>query len=283
MKRYLVVILLTCLCQFNGFSQERINDYKYIIVPMQYDFQKSEDQYQINSLTKFLFNKYGYKALLESEDFPLDLATNRCLGLKAIVKELKGGFLTTKVQINLIDCENQVIASSAIGKTKEKAYQKAYNLAIRDAFKTFQHFNYNYKPNTTTSTVEVVESTIQEKEIERLKKEVESLKDKTNESSITPNNGSETSTKNALVSETKIISSKNNESQKDILYAQPIEGGFQVVDTEPKTVMTLLECGLEGNFIVKGKDAIVYKKGKTWIYAENDGTSLKTKAINLKF
>lgn len=286
MKRYLVVILLASLCQFNSFSQEKINNYKYIIIPMKYEFQKSDDQYQINSLTKFLFNKYGYTALLENEDFPKDLATNRCLGLEAMVKKVKGGFLQTKIQIDLIDCKNQVVASSIIGKTKEKAYEKAYNFAIRDAFKTYQNFNYEYAPNPVTTTVTIAEPTSQEKEIERLKKEVENLKEKTITTPISPTTDTQKVIENTSTSETKVISPKavkDHTNQKDVLYAQPIDGGFQVVDTEPKAVMILLHSGIEGHFIVKGKDAVVYKKGSTWYFAENDGTTLKTKELHLKF
>ena len=39
------------------FGQQSINAYKYIIVPKNYDFLRLEDQYQLNSLTKFLFTK----------------------------------------------------------------------------------------------------------------------------------------------------------------------------------------------------------------------------------
>lgn len=283
MNKYLVVILLIGLSQFNSFSQEQINNYKYIIVPMQYEFQNSDDEYQINSLLKFLFNKYGYNALLESEDFPNDLAINHCLGLKANVSEVKGGFLVTKVQIDLVDCQNQVIVSSVIGKTKEKAYKTAYNLAIREAFTTFQNFSYKYSPNRENITLAVSESTSQEMEIERLKKEVESLKEKTEDAAIKE---SETSAHSEATIATKTASAyalEDNKSDKNVLYAQAIDGGFQIVDDEPKTVMILLHSGLEGNFIVKGKDAMVYKKGTTWIYTEHDGKTLKTKEIHLKF
>ena len=69
------------------FSQESINDYKYIIVPSQFEFQKSEDSYQLNSLTKFLFNKAGYIAVLSTDNFPDDLAMNRCMALTSKLKK----------------------------------------------------------------------------------------------------------------------------------------------------------------------------------------------------
>ena len=63
-----------------SFSQNELNAYKYIIVPKEYDFfkYKEEDKYKLNSLTKFLFNKYGYVALFQHEDYPQDLLLNPC-------------------------------------------------------------------------------------------------------------------------------------------------------------------------------------------------------------
>ena len=49
------------------FAKKGLNSYKYVLVPNQYEFQKSEDQYQINSLTKFLFDKEGFTVLSSSE------------------------------------------------------------------------------------------------------------------------------------------------------------------------------------------------------------------------
>lgn len=61
------------------FAQKSINSYKYILVPKQYEFQKSADQYQLNSLTKFLFERAGFTVLFTDESFPVDLSNNRCL------------------------------------------------------------------------------------------------------------------------------------------------------------------------------------------------------------
>lgn len=285
MNRILVVYILTFVSYFSGFSQSKINDYKYIIIPMQYEFQKSEDEYQVNSLTKFLFNKYGYTAFFQNEQFPSDLDSNRCLALTADIVNLKG-FLTTKLQIELKDCKNNVIATSKIGKSKVKAYEKAYNMAIRDAFSTFQFFNYSYKENPDIQNVNTANLTDKEKEIERLKKEVETLK----EHAVEQSTGSEQSSENIIentqenqkqLAETKTIISEDNQSE--ILYAQPIRGGYQVVDTEPKKVMVLLLSGAENYFIVQGKDAVVYKKDNVWMYAENDGKNMTVKKIQLKF
>ena len=140
MTRLLLCIICFATFQFNAFSQKEINNYKYIIIPSQFEYQNYEDQYQLNSLTKFLFNKYGYEAYLNTDEFPSDLASDNCLALKAIVKDVKGGFLLTKIEIDLVDCQNQVIATSQIGKSKLKDRAKAYNQSIREAFITYQIF-----------------------------------------------------------------------------------------------------------------------------------------------
>src|SRR5690606_22984615 len=128
-KYILIVLSVVFLSTTTTFSQESINDYKYVIIPTKYDFLKSDDQYQVNSLTKFLFNKYGFIAFMDNEEFPEDLINNRCLALYADVVD-QNGFMKTKLQIDLKDCKNKLIQSSKVGETREKEYAKAYNLAI---------------------------------------------------------------------------------------------------------------------------------------------------------
>ena len=89
-KISLFILLFTFLSIFS--QQESINNYKYIIVPERFDFQKNDDSFQINSLTKFLFEKYGFTALKNSEIFPEDLSRNRCLALTTRMNNSSGMF-----------------------------------------------------------------------------------------------------------------------------------------------------------------------------------------------
>ena len=145
MKRVFLLFMVIMASQTSAFAQSEVNEYKYIVIPKQYDFQRSDDQYQLNSLTKFLFNKYGFTAYFEDESLPLDVSQDRCLALKADLKKLKG-FLITRLQFELIDCEGNVVSSSKIGETKIKQYDTAYNTALRQAFETYQNMNYSYQP-----------------------------------------------------------------------------------------------------------------------------------------
>ena len=75
-------VFFLILSQNAVFSQNDINNYKYVSVPDRFDFLKSTDQYQVNSLTKFLLEKNGFLVLDTSSNYPSDLENNRCLPSK---------------------------------------------------------------------------------------------------------------------------------------------------------------------------------------------------------
>lgn len=152
------------------FAQKSINSYKYIIVPIQYEFQKSEDQYQINSLTKFLFNKAGFTAVLSNETYPEELLKNNCLALKAVVNN-NSSLFTTKATIDLIDCYNNKVFSTNERKTKEKEYRKAYHAVIRETFEDIEALGYAYNGSESVIIPEVEKREIISKTVEPAKAE----------------------------------------------------------------------------------------------------------------
>jgi len=141
------------------FAQKDINSYKYIIVPNQYEFQKSEDQYQLNSLVKFLFEKDGFNVMSTSSPFPEELAKSPCMGLKAVVKN-ESGMLTTKVKIDLVDCYNSVVFSTEEGKSKIKDYKKGYQDAVRKAFVAIDSLHYKYDGSLKVGSNKVVDNDV---------------------------------------------------------------------------------------------------------------------------
>lgn len=277
MTKVFFIISFLFILSFNAFSQENINDYKYVIIPNQYSFVSSPDQYQLNSLTKFLFDKYGYTAFLQSEELPQDLRNNRCLALYVDVKKLSA-FLKTKLQIELKNCDGVLVSLSKEGETREKEYSKAYNLALRDAFETYQSFNYKYKPsdkNLAKESTSVV-NTNNEAEIERLQEELKLLKEEKNIVEVVI---SEEKSKKVepIIQEVKV--KEDNLS----LYAQATNNGFQVVDNTPKVVMILLKTSKENTFIVKGENAIVYEEDGFWYISKNDGVKVSVERLDIKF
>ena len=143
MNKSILIAFLLIFSTSIAFAQKNVNNYKYIIVPKQYEFQKSEDKYQINSLTKFLFERAGFIAYFSTDKFPEELANNGCMALKAIVKN-NSGMLSTKLNIELVDCYNNIVFSTSEAKSKEKEYKKAYQAAIRKAFEDIEALNYSY-------------------------------------------------------------------------------------------------------------------------------------------
>jgi hypothetical protein len=134
------VVLLFILISSYAFSQ-RVNDYEYVIVPVKFDFLKQDDQYKLNTLTKLLLQKYGFKAYLSNEEVPLNI--ERCNFLYANVIENSGMF-NTKVKVVLKDCKENVIFETQFGESREKDYAVAYNLALRETSKSFEKIDYKY-------------------------------------------------------------------------------------------------------------------------------------------
>ena len=287
MKKVILALSIILGCLTFSKAQSNLNDYKYVIVPNKFDFLKSNDQYQLNSLTNFLFNKNGFSSLIENENYPEDLVNNRCLSLKVDVEKLKS-LLKTKLVIVLKNCNNNIIFTSEIGETREKEYRKAYNLALRDAFKSIETTNYSYKPSKNIADQESKPSTESNQEIEKLKEEIKSLKEKESPKIEVATKVDDEKVK--IEDEVEVIAETVVPKQEfktvktsNVLYAQEIDNGFQVVNATPKVVMILLSTPKQDAFIVKGRDAIVYKEDGFWYLSENNGTTTTTNTLNIKF
>lgn len=153
------------MISFASLAQE-LNSYKYVIVPEEYDFTEEPDKFQLNSLTKFLFEKQGFEAYMENEELPEDLKSNRCKALFADV-ENESGLFVTKLVVVLMDCQNKKVFVSEEGRSREKDFKTAFQGALRDAFVSIADLNYNYEPAETLEEKTVVVSAVpsaQEKE-----------------------------------------------------------------------------------------------------------------------
>lgn len=134
MNKVLVVTLFLFLGSLKCFSQgEMLNNFSFVVVPERFDFQYEEDQYQLNSLLKFLFNKHGFHAYFDNE-LP---DVRRCDGLRAEVNG-RPGFVWTEVVIKIIDCDGVLLYQSAVGQSKLKDYAKAYTESLRKAFESIE-------------------------------------------------------------------------------------------------------------------------------------------------
>lgn len=138
-KLFLLFVLLVSITAFS----QSINDYQYVIVPIKYDFFKENDKYRLNTLTKLLFQKYGFKSYLSSEEIPKEVENSRCDMLYASVKD-ESNFMVTKLKVLVKDCREKIIYETEIGTSRNKDFAAAYNEAFREAGKSFDKLNYKY-------------------------------------------------------------------------------------------------------------------------------------------
>ncbi|PKH52780.1 hypothetical protein CXF68_19685 [Tenacibaculum sp. Bg11-29] len=228
-KIFFILLMITT----SIFSQKQVNKYKYVIVPNKFDFVKEKDKYQTSSLTKFLFNKYGFVVFLADENLPEDLVNNKCLALFGTVKN-NSSLFTTKTIVELRDCSGKIIYSSKEGISKEKDYKKAYHEAIRNSFESIKKIKYKYEPVASISI---------QKEVKKINKP----------------------SKLKVISDRKRTTKNIKYANVISLYAQPTVNGFQLINTKPEVVYQILKTSVEDVFILKNKKGILYKDNNIWV------------------
>jgi hypothetical protein len=72
---------------------------------------------------------------------------------------------------------------------------------------------------------------------------------------------------------------------KDVLYAQANANGYQLIDTSPKKVMTLLRTSQQDNFIADDgiSKGIVFRKNGEWFFEYYKDDKLVSLKLNIKF
>ena len=297
MKTKFLSIVIALFIATTAFSQSNLNSYKYIIVPNKFDFLKEDNQYQLNLLTQFLFEKYGFTALMEGDNYPEDLIQNRCLALKSnVIKD--SGMFKSKLAVELKDCNDKVVFTTQYGESREKEYARAYNEALRNAFKEFDDLKYAYMPSkNNTITIAKADTSTTQNEIEKLKEEIETLKqnkDAEEDKIVDIKEVVEekpaqmpmtigTTIPKVDVKETKTLEAGVKEVLAKVLYAQEIENGYQLVDSTPKVVYKIKKTGIKDVFLVENLSAIIYKNDANWFIDYYSNNILKQEELNIKF
>lgn len=241
------ILLLFVLISSYAFSQS-VNDYQYVIVPVKYNFLSKEDQYGLNTLTKLLLQKYGFKAYLSNEEIPLSIENQRCNFLYADVIQDKSMFVT-KVKVALKDCKEKVLFETQFGESREKEYAVAYNKALRDTGKSFDKLKYKYKEGNSSKMVsqDVSKATSQNTSIETFKKESNEI--------------------------------------KEFYFAQPTAYGFQVVNNEPKVIIRMYNTSQKDVYIATNGtiNGVVLNKNGEWFFEYYENGKLVSELLKLKF
>ncbi|HWS59447.1 MAG TPA: hypothetical protein VN182_00810 [Flavobacterium sp.] len=284
-KIIIVVLLFVNYC----FSQT-VNDYKGIIIPMKYDFQKSENQYRLQTITKMNLQKAGFQAFYSNESAQTEI-TDRCSVLYIdVIKE--NSFLITKLYIVFKDCFSTVIYQSPIGKSREKEFEAAYIEALNVAFASVNSLNYAYNGNTdfnkrpgiiakTFPLTSGSNSTIVNPEIS--KSTVPS----------TPAPVVSTPVVSAPVPAVPIVSASVPKSEpksvesnsKNLLYAQPTSYGYQLIDSEPKVVMKVYKTSNSDSYMAKKGDiqGALVSKDNQWFFEYYQNDTLVSEKVDVKF
>lgn len=153
-----IYLILIGLIIFFPVSAQEVNSYRYVVVPNKYEFTKEADKYQVNSLTEFLFHKYGFDAYLEEEELPDEIGQDQCSGLYADVEDNSGLFVT-RLTVILKDCRNNKIFVSEEGASRSKDYKTAYHEALRQAFESIGKLNYSYEPENSVASEDKIADT----------------------------------------------------------------------------------------------------------------------------
>jgi hypothetical protein len=264
-KQFLYLLLVLVSFNLGAQNEKSIDNYKYIIVKERFDFLKEIDQYQTSSLTKFLFEKEAFTVFLSNESMPRILAGNKCHALMANVVDNSGMFFT-KVVIELKDCYGTTVFTSDSGKSKEKQYKRAYHEAIRSAFESIIKLNYSYLPIRD----EALLSHERNSSVVLKKPTAVASMSKKDEINVV---------KEPLIN-AEIIPEKQ---PQEMLYAQSTPNGFQLVNTEPVVVFSLLKTSVENVFIIEDKNGILYEKDGIWIADYYQETQLIKEVYLLKF
>ena len=144
-KKLTITITFLLSIITNGQS---LNNYEYVVVPEQFEFQRSPHDYEVNKLTEFLFNKYNFKAFIKGELLPDGITV--CDVLETSITG--GGFLNTKLTLKLLNCKGEVIYTSEQGTSRKKDYKQAYHEAIRMIFKDPRLKLHKYKEGLKPKT-----------------------------------------------------------------------------------------------------------------------------------
>lgn len=252
MKKLLFIVLL--LSTFQIFSQN-LNEYQYVIVPTKFNDFSVENEYRLNTITKFNLEKMGFIAYYENSAIPSEILNQRCDVLTVdVVKDNK--LLLTRVFITFKDCYGKIIHRSAVGKTKEKEFKIAYPKALDEAFKSLFALNYKYKETKRSTSQPVVEES---------KPKASAFQEKPKVSLSAP-------------------ISESTDSSK-LLFAQPTDNGFQLVDSTPKVVYKLFKTDSPTMFLAQkgNQNGIVTQKDGSWFFEYQENEKVVSEKLEIKF
>lgn len=161
MKKSILLLSLFMLC--NIFAQEKLNAYKYVVIPSQYEFQNEPNQYGINMLLKYKFQQLGFETFLKPDNIPEHVLELPCKYL-TVHLDHKQSVFTTKILLKLVNCNAEVVFVTQEGRSRAKTFKTSNNEALRQSLLSFQGFRLNYQPKTEVKVAENVAPVVEEQD-----------------------------------------------------------------------------------------------------------------------
>ena len=259
------LLLVALLCSVIGFSQS-VNDYKAVIVPLKYEFLKSDNQYRMATITKSNLKKAGFEAFYANEEIPAEFS-DRCQLLYIDVKK-DNAFLVTKLFIELKDCYGKVVFTSEVGKSKEKDFETAYLECLNMAFVSVSALHYAYSGKAIQPSANVGRGALNPAAV----------------AVMAPAISAAATTPSTTVA-TTVVTPAANTSDPNLLYAQPTENGYQLIDKTPKVVMKLLKTSRPDSFIAikDGIQGSLNAKDNQWFFEYYQNDKLVSEKVSVKF
>ncbi|WP_409025264.1 hypothetical protein [Flavobacterium aquidurense] len=258
------LLLVALFISVIGFSQS-VNDYKAVIVPLKYDFLKSDNQYRLATITKSNLKKAGFEAFYANEEIPAEYS-DRCQLLYIDVKK-DNAFLVTKLFIELKDCYGKVVFTSEVGKSKEKEFETAYIECLNAAFVSVNALHYKYSGKAIIPTANTGRGAMNPAAV----------------AVMVPTVTAAVATPAPTVA--AVSTPVADTSDPNLLYAQPTETGFQLIDKTPKVVMKLLKTSRPDSFIAikDGVQGSLNAKDNQWFFEYYQNDKLVSEKISVKF
>lgn len=249
MKRYALLLLL--LVSLSTQAQTSINNYKYVLVPQRFEFSKEDNQYGLNEQLKSFLEQKGFSVYFDNSEIPKELAGDRCNALKAEVTQRKALFVTN-LTILLKDCQGNIVFKSKEGKSREKEFVVAYGEALKDAYTSLNDAPYAYSGPANVQPRQMAQA------------------------AVVPV---------AQPAEATAAATAATKDASGTLYAQATASGYQLIDTTPKIVLTLLKTSAPDCFIANKGTAhgVVFKRNGEWLFEYYDADKLIAERLQIKF
>ncbi|MDF2188387.1 hypothetical protein [Paraflavitalea sp. CAU 1676] len=256
MKKNLLFVLM--LVSIAAGAQTTLNNYKVVLLPEKFDFQKSPNQYGLNLIAKSFLESKGFTVYYDNQELPKELAGDRCNALKVEVTDRKAIF-TTNLTLFLKDCQGNIVFKGKEGKSREKEYNTAYVEAMNATLNSLNDVAYAYNGTPPVSARQTAATT--------------TALPAATVAATPPANPPTPAVSTAAT------------SASGTLYAQATANGYQLIDTKPQIVFTILKTSAPEIFLAeKGSiHGIVFKKEGDWVFEYYQEGKLLAEKLSIKF